>query len=329
MRRRQFLSHVVLGSVISVRIARGQTHGAVPRIGILFGLSEADTEGQVRLRIFLEGLHRLRGAHGDPPEIITRWSAGDNSRIEANADELVRLAPEVILATNTPSLKALHERTRAIPIVFVNVGDPIGIGVVKQLARPEGNATGFSLFQPEIGAKLVSFVRAIRPDIRAVTALFNPDTGIPRHYVNSIAQATRAMAVPLIEWPVRSRADIERTLEAYRDGPSTAVIVVPDPFAVVHRELIVTLLNKIRAVAIYPFKQFTRAGGLMSYGVDLNDQYRQAASYVDRILKGASAGNLPVQAPTKFELVINKRTADELGVKIPHFLLAGADEVLE
>lgn len=329
MQRRQFLSLALLGTVGPMGIAEGQVRRIVPRIGILFGLSESDTDGNVRLRIFLDTLNAIRGSNSVSPEIITRWSAGDHNRIKENAEELVRLSPEVILATNTPTLKALHERTRDIPIIFVNVGDPIAIGVVARLTRPEGNATGFSLFQPEMGAKLLSLVAALRPDVRKVIALFNPDTGVPRHYIESIAEAARVMSLPVIEWHVRSRADIVRMIEPYADGPSTAIIVMPDPFAVVHRELIVTLLKRTRAVAIYPFKQFARAGGLMSYGVDLNDQYRQAATYVDRILKGASPGSLPVQAPDKFELVINKKTADELGVKIPHFLLAGADEVLE
>ena len=272
-------------------------------------------------------MRQLGWEFGAKLEILAFYSGAEPDRIQANAKQAVALGPDVLLTTNTPSLVAAMNATRDIPIVFVNVSDPIASGAAVSLARPGGNATGFTLFETTMGGKWLSLLKEVRPGLRSVAALMNPGTTVPAQYLRSIESGAAAHGVELIVWEINDAAEIEARL--FQLPEHWGVIALPDSFLVTRRELIVRILNSRRLPAVYAFRQFATVGGLLSYGVDLSEQYRQAASYIDRILRGAAPGELPIQAPNKFELIINQKTAHDLRVSIPMHLLASADEVIE
>jgi putative ABC transport system substrate-binding protein len=327
MGRREFITLLGSAAIACPRAPRAQSR--MRKIGILFGLAEGDPEGDVRIGVFQHRLQELGWAEGKTVSITPRWSAGDADQIRANAADLVGLAPDTILVTNTPTLRAVREKTRIIPIVFVNVADPVAVGAVEHLARPGANATGFTLFETTIGSKWLELLKEVQPTTRQVAAIFNPETGVPLQYLRSLETAAPSFGVEVVPSPIRDKAEIERTIPGHADVPSLGLVVLPDPFAVVHRDLIARLINQVGKVSVYPFRQYAKSGGLMCYGVDLNDQYRQAASYIDRILRGADPRDLPVQAPNKFELIINLKTAAALRIAFPPILLVRADEVIE
>ena len=332
MKRREFIAGVGGVAAVSVSAApalRAQQTERARRIGVLAGLAEDDSEARLRRNALEGGLEQLGWATNRNVQITYRWAGGDTDRIRAYAAELAGLNPDVILVGNTPTLAALRRQTDTIPIVFVGVSDPVGDGFVASLARPAGNITGFSNYEPAMGGKWLELLKAIAPRTVRVALLFNPDTAPHSIFQGPIRAAAPSFATELISAPVRDSAELERTLGALAQEPNSGLVVMPDTFTYVRRNTITALASHHRLPAIYPFRVFVTGGGLMSYGVDLIAQYRQATTYVDHILKGIKPSDLPVQGPTKFELVINLTAAKVLGLETPPSLLARADEVIE
>jgi ABC-type uncharacterized transport system substrate-binding protein len=329
MRRREFV--IGLGGAMAWPLAaRAQQPTAIRHVGVLLNLSESDVEAQRLVKAFREGLARLGWVDGHNLRIDYRWAGGDVGRIRTFAKELVELSPDILLGYATPSVAALQQETRSIPIVFLSVTDPVGQGLVASLAHPGGNITGFAVFELSLGTKWMGALKQIAPNLKRVTTIFNSKTA-PYYslYLNAIEKAASSFAVELRVVEVHDDADIERTISALSHEPDSGLIVMPDSFNMVHRRTIITQVDRHRLPAVYYFPFFARDGGLISYGPDEADMFRQAASYVDRILKGTKAGDLPVQQPTKYELVINLKTAKALGFTIPEPFLQTADEVIE
>ncbi len=330
MRRRDF---ILAGAVTALLqpLAAAQAGDRVRLVAMLMPFDESDPEALIRVATFQQRLQELGWAVGRDLRIEARWAGTDRNLTRSYARELIGTTPDVILAAGTPALAALSEETRSVPVVFVAVPDPVGQGLVPGVARPGGNATGFANLDLPVGGKWLELLKTIAPGVTRVAMLFNPETsaGEGADLLKLLEEGARSLSVASTAGPVRERGEIERTVEAFARGPDGGLLVLPDNFINAHRALIVSLAEKYRLPAIYPFRFFVTAGGLLSYGVDVVDMYRGAASYVDRILKGAKPGDLPVQQPTKFELVINLKTAKALGLTVPPTLLARADEVIE
>ncbi len=329
MNRREFITGLCsIGAWPSV--ARAQPSERTRRIALLSGFAASDPEAQVRVAAFRQGLEELGWTEGRNVRIDFRWGTDSADRMRAFAKELVALKPDMIVGVTTPAVAALLQETRTIPIVFVQVVDPLGRGFISNLARPGGNITGFVNFEFSMGGKWLETLKQIAPRITRVALLFNPDTapfaGSFVHVVEAVAPSFSAAAVAA---PVRDDAELERTVAAFAAKPDGGLIIVPDLFIASHRQKVVALAARHRLPAVYPFRYFAASGGLISDGVDTVDLFRRSASYVDRILKGASPGELPVQTPSKFELVINLKTAKALGIEVSPMLLARADEVIE
>jgi putative ABC transport system substrate-binding protein len=274
-------------------------------------------------------LREIGWTDGKNVRIDYRWGGGDEARTAPLAKELVELKPDVLFAHNTSCAVALRRYTFAIPIVFVQVGNPVAAGLVTNLARPEGNITGFTSYEYGIGAKWIEVLKQAAPGLRRAAVLFDPASPSWPLSVRPVEAAARSLGVQLIPAPVQSDAEIERAFAAFAAEPDGAVIAVPTASVVLRREKIIALAARHHLPAIYPYRYFAAEGGLMSYGIDPADQYQQAASYVDRLLKGEKPADLPIQQPTKFEFVINLKTAKALGLTIPETLLATADEVIQ
>jgi putative tryptophan/tyrosine transport system substrate-binding protein len=300
-------------------------------IGMLMPFGESDPEALTRFTAFRQRLEDLGWTVDRNLRIDARWAGNNRKLVQTYAAELVRIAPDVILAAGTSALAALIKNTDRLPIVFVAVPDPVGQGLVADVARPGGNVTGFANLDFPVGGKWLELLKDVAPGVTRVALLFSPETsaGGGSDFVRVFNEGARALLVESTAAAVHEPDDIERTIEAFAGRPNGGLLVLPDNFLSAHRELIVALAEKYRLPAIYPFRFFVNAGGLLSYGVDVIDMYRGAASYVDRILNGAKPGDLPVQQPTKFELVINLKTARALGLTISPSLLGRADEVIE
>jgi putative ABC transport system substrate-binding protein len=262
-------------------------------------------------------------------KLDTRWAGGDSDRIRKYAAELVALAPDVVLASGGTVVGALQQASRTVPIVFVNVTDPIGRGYVASLAEPGGNATGFTSFEFGIGGKWLELLKQIAPGVARVAVLRDPVITAGMGYLAAIHALAPSFGVEVSPVDVRVKSDMERAIAAFARTPNGGLIVTPDPAAIAHREVIIALASQYRLPAIYPFRYFAAEGGLISYGPNAIEQFRRAASYTDRILKGEKPGNLPVQAPTKFELAISLKTAKALDVAVPQMLVSRADELIE
>jgi putative tryptophan/tyrosine transport system substrate-binding protein len=301
----------------------------LPRIAVLTPFNDRDTEGRSRVSAFREGLREAGWVEGRNIRIEYRWAAGDPDRIRAYAAEIVGLAPEAILANSTPVLAALRKETQTIPIVFSGVSDPVGVGFVASLARPGGNLTGFANFEPEMGGKWLQELKAVAPSVNRVAFILNRQNASWASLFREIEAVAPTLGVDATAVEGRDAAEIERAITAFGGQSKGGLIVQPDGITSAHRQLIIDLAAKHGLPAVYPFRFFAADGGLMAYGVNAVDQFRRAASYIDRILRGAKPADLPVQAPTKFELVINLKTAKALGLKIPEAVLARADEVIE
>ena len=327
--RRQFV--ILLGGLAAWPFAtRAQQPDRVRRIGVLMAMAATDADAQPRIRTIQRGLEDLGWTEGRNIRIDYRWATVDAESLRAHAAELVGLAPDVIIGVATPVLMALRQETRSIPIVFVQVIDPVSRGFVTSLARPGGNITGFTNFDFPMGGKWVETIREIAPPITRVAVIFNPETApYAEPFLRQIETAALSLNVKAFGAPVRDTAELERATSALATEPRGGMIILPDVFTTVHRDLIVELAARHRLPAIYPFRYFATSGGLISYGVDALDLFRRSASYVDRILKGTSPSELPVQGPIKFELVINLKAATALGITAPPTLLARADEVIE
>src|SRR5262249_29274894 len=258
-----------------------------------------------------------------------RWAEADADRYRTYAAELVSLGPDVILASSTPAVRALQQATRTIPIVFVSISDPVGDGFVTSLATPGGNMTGFSNYDPTMVGKWLELLKEIAPNTKRVAVVYNPDTAPHSIFLPPLKDAMHAFAMQMVPTLVRSVAEIESAIAALARHRAAGLLAIPDGYTYVHRALVTAQAAKHRVPTVYPFSVFAMSGGLVSYGVEIADQFSRASSYVDRILRGAKPSDLPVQAPTKFELVINLKTAKALDLTIPPTLLARADEVIE
>jgi putative tryptophan/tyrosine transport system substrate-binding protein len=308
--------------------AWAQQSGGIRRIGVLTTFSNSDDLAEGWLAAFRKGLDELDWRDGRNVQIDYRWAAGDADRLRLFARELVGLRPDVIFAVTTPTVAALLQETRTLPIVFAQVSDPVGSGFVASLARPGGNVTGFTNINIEssIGGKWLELVKQVAPAVRRVAMIYNPPTSpFAGYYLRPFEAAGPAYRVQASAAAVNSDVDIENALDALAREPGGGFVVLPDTFTGIHREQIVSLAARYRLPAVYPFRWFVEIGGLLSYGIDSDDMFRRAASYVDRILKGAKPGDLPVQAPTKYELLINLKTAKALGLTVPSTLLSTAD----
>jgi putative tryptophan/tyrosine transport system substrate-binding protein len=309
---------------------RAQQSARMRLIGVLMGYAENDRTAQSELAAFWAALAKLGWMEGKNLRIELRWSAGDADRIRALAKELVDLRADAILGQTTPVTGALARETRSIPIVFVAVSDPIASGFAASLAHPGGNVTGFAENESAMGGKWVELLKEIAPRTVRMALLFNPGTPPPlKVYMPSIQAAASSFAIQAIAAPVHASDEIEGIIATQARDPGGGLIVMPNAFNVVNRELIIALAARYGVPAIYFNRFFTDSGGLISYGADRPEQVRQAAGYIDRILKGAKPADLPIQQPTKFEFIINAKTAKELGLDVPLHLQRSADEVIE
>jgi ABC-type uncharacterized transport system substrate-binding protein len=327
MRRRQLLALVGAGFVLRSPIGRAQQPTA-RKIGMLMAIPDTDPEGQPRVAAFGQALQKLGWIEGHNIRMAYRWT-GDPNLMRRYAQELVRLSPDVIVAASNPALAALREATRTVPIVFVTVADPVAGGFVDSLARPRGNITGFTNFEPSIAGKWIELIKEIAPGLTRVAAILHPETDGNVALLRAAQAAAPLAGVTLTAIGVHDASDIERGLAAFTAEGNGGLIVVPHPITASHRGLILRLADRGRLATIAAWRYFAADGALISYGIDMLEQYRRAASYVDRILRGEKPGNLPVQAPTKFELVINLKTAKALGFEVPLHLQQLADEVIE
>jgi putative ABC transport system substrate-binding protein len=309
--------------------ARAQQRARVRHIGVLMNLAADDRESQARNAALLQGLQQLGWTDGRNVRIDYRWAAGDADRFRRYAAELVALAPDIILAATSPAVVALQPFSRTLPVVFVSVIDPVGAGFVASLARPGGNVTGFTLFEYGIAGKWLELLKEIAPRVTRVAVLRDPAIGAGIGQLGAIQAVAPSFGVELSPIDVRDPDEIERAVVAFARGPNGGMIVTGSPSQGVHRELIISLAARHQLPAVHPFRYMAAGGGLIAYGPDQVDQYRRATSYLDRILKGEKPADLPVQAPTKYELVLNLKAAKALGLEVPPALLARADEVIE
>jgi len=329
MHRRDFI--MLLGGTAAAHSlpARAEQSERMRQIGWLVGLREQDPEAQSRNTVFVRALSDLGWIVGRNLHIEYRYLVGNSQPFDLQAAELVALAPDVLIANSTPATRALQQASSTIPIVFVQVLDPVGSGVVTNLARPNGNATGFTNFEVSMGGKWLELLKEVSPRITRVALIFNPHTAAFAGIVRSMEATAASLAIEISTRGVNDPSELEPAVAAAAREPGAALVLFPDIFTAAYHVQIVALAKQYKLPAIYPFRFFTSSGGLMSYGIDTPDLFRRMAGYVDQILKGAKPGDLPVQAPNKFELVINLKTAKALGIEIPPKLLALADEVIE
>jgi putative tryptophan/tyrosine transport system substrate-binding protein len=329
MKRREFI-YVLSGALIATsRDALAQTTARLRRVGILLPYPKSDSEAQTRLVGFRQELRRLGWIEGQNLQIDLRWSTDNMDRVRADAAELVSLKPDVIFFTSQRVAPVMQQLTRAIPTVFVGVNEPVEQRLVISLARPGGNLTGFALNEPSTISKSLQILKEIAPNITRVALIFNPDNPSSAHFSRVFEDAAAKLGIQPTALPVHQSVEIERAIEDFSQKPNGGVLYPSDLTIVIHRDLIVSLAARHRLPACYPQSIIARSGGLVSYGADLRVQYRQAASYVDRILRGEKPGDMPVQQSTKYELVINLKTAKALGLTVPQTLQVAADEVIE
>jgi putative ABC transport system substrate-binding protein len=329
LKRREFIS--LLGSTVVTwpLAAQAQQTERMRSVGILNTLAADDANATARVAAFVKMLRELGWTDGHNLRIETRWAAGDADARRRFAAELLALAPDVIFAGGSGATGTLLQATRSVPIVFAAVADPVGAGFVESLARPGGNATGFLIFEYGMSAKWLELLKEVTPDIMQAAVLRDSAVTAGIGQFGAVQAVAPSLGIELRPIDVRNAGEIERGIAGFAQVPRGGLIVSGSALALLHRELIVVLAARYRLPAVYPSRDYVSGGGLISYGADLLDQYRRAAGYVDRILKGEKPADLPVQAPTKYELVINLKTAKALGLEVPPTLLARADEVIE
>jgi len=327
MRRREFIA-LLGGAAVWPRAAQGQQGERPRRVGVLMNTGADEPESQARLAAFLQGLQELGWATGHNLRIDYRWNPGDLAQLRKDATELVALRPEVVLAGVGPTTSVLQQVTRTIPVVMAQGIDPVGNGYVDSLARPGGNTTGFIQFEYSLAGKWMELLKEVAPGTMCVGVLREPGNAAIGQWtmIQAVAQSLGAELKPI---ELRDATEIERAVTAFARSPNAGLIVVVSAASLTHRDLIITLAARHRLPTVYAYRVFVTHGGLITYGPDIASQYRRAAAYVDRILKGENPADLPVQAPAKYELVINLKTARALGLEIPPTLLARADEVIE
>src|SRR2546429_6073123 len=330
LRRREFITLLGGAAAAWPLAARAQQPERVPRIGVLMASAADDSENQARMAAFVETLARLGWTDGRNIRIDTRWATTNPDDLRRHATELAALAPDVLVAASgTTTVAPLLQATRTVPLVFVVVIDPVGAGFVSSLARPGGNATGFLMFEYGQSGKWLEVLKQIAPGVKRVAVLRDPTIASGIGQLGAIQSEAPSLGMEAIPINVRDVGEIERNIAALAHSSNGGVVITASPEASRHRDLIATLAARHRLPAVYPYRSFVTNGGLISYGPDMVDQYRRAASYVDRILRGEKPADLPVQAPTKYETVINLKTAKTLGLEIPPTVLARADEVIE
>ena len=329
MHRRRFIGSVATGLLAVPLVTRAQQSDRVRRIGVLMGFAENDEVWQVYLAAFRKRLQLLGWTDGRNIRIDYRFTGESTERIRIAAKELIAVAPDVIFVATNPAVSALMQSTRTIPIVFTWVSDSVGSGFVASLARPGGNITGFHNFEPALGGKWLEVLKQIAPRVRRAAVVHVPEIAANVAFLHVAEAASTSFGMTVTGAGVRDAADIERVLTAFAREPNGGLIVTPSPLTATRRELIIALAARLGLPAVYPFRFYSTSGGLVSYGINQLEQVQEAASYVDSILRGANPGELPVQLPTKYELVINLKTAKALGLTIPPSLLVRADEVIE
>jgi putative ABC transport system substrate-binding protein len=329
VKRREFIT--LLGGAASgwPLVARAQQPRRMRRIGVLTPFPADDAEGHARLTAFTQALQQSGWTVGQNVRIDYRWGPGNPATMRKHATELVALEPDIILALTTAAVGPLLEASRTVPIVFVTVADPVGAGFVETLARPGGNATGFTPYEYSISGKWLELLKEIAPRVTRAAVLRDTSIAVGPAQFGAVQAVAPSLGVELRPVDVHDAGEIERALAAFAQGSNGGMVVIGSPSAAIHRGLITALAAKHRLPAVYNTRLFTDAGGLISYGPDFLEQHRRAAGYVDRILKGEKPADLPVQAPTKYELVINLKTAKALGLEIPSSVLARADEAIE
>jgi putative tryptophan/tyrosine transport system substrate-binding protein len=329
MRRREFIAG--LGSALAWPLAVwAQQPDRMRRIGVLMSFDENDREGKLRYSALTQALGGLGWPDGRNVRMDLRWGGSDTNRTRALAQELVGLQPDIIVTNGTPATVAVQQQTRTIPIVFANVGDPVASGIVARLDRPSGNVTGFGdLGEASLGGKWLELLSEVAPGLKRAAIMFNPDRPAASVYMPSLDMAARSLKVALITAPAHSDAEIETAITTLAREPGGGLVVMPDAFTTVHRAPIISVAARNNVPAVYSQSAFATEGGLLSYGPDRVDTFRRAASYVDRILRGEKPGDLPVQFPTEFEMVVNLKTAKALGLTVPQSILLRADEVIE
>jgi putative ABC transport system substrate-binding protein len=330
MKRREFIT-LLGGTAAWPLAAHAQQVERVRRLGVLMGYPENDLEAQAYIAAFRDGLRKLGWIEDRNIQIVTRWTTpGDAESIQRFAKELVALQPDLILSNTTPTTAALLQQTRTIPIIFAMVADPLGSGFVASFSKPGGNVTGFATLEGSLGGKWVELLREIAPRVARTALLFNPSTApFVEYYLKSFHAAAASFGVEAITAAVRDMSELESIVTKLAREPNGGLIVLNEDFTIAHRAEIISLAARYRLPAVYPYRFFAELGGLLSYGVDLSDNFRRAAPYVDRILKGDKPTDLPVQAPAKYVLTINLKTAKSLGLDVPWFLQQRADEVFE
>jgi putative ABC transport system substrate-binding protein len=329
MRRREFVTLVGAIATAWPLAARTQQAERMRRIGVLMLYAEGDPAGQGRAAAFRQTLEQRGWTVGRNLTIDYQWGVGDEEWIRSTVGQMMKLGPEVILANGGSAIRPLQQTTHTIPIVFIGSADPVADGFVQSFAHPGGNMTGFTVLETSVGAKLLELLKEVAPHVTHVAVMINPDSPSSRRLFDSAVAAAQQFAAKVTAIPVRDAAQIEAVITRHAGEPGAGLIVPPDPSINTHRKLIVELAASHRLPAVYALRVATAEGGLMSYGVDLPDLFRKAAVYTDRILRGEKPADLPVQQPTKFELVINLKTAKALGLNVPDKLLALADEVIE
>jgi putative tryptophan/tyrosine transport system substrate-binding protein len=329
MRRRDFIT-AIAGSAASWPLAAGaQQSSHVRRIGVLMTYAEADPDGQARLAAFETTLTETGWIDGRNCEIDVRWSAGDLERMRGVAKEVVALAPDIVVVMTTPGLLAIQRETKTVPVVFIQVSDPVGAGFVNSMSLPGGNMTGFANFEASMGSKWLELLKRIAPNVSQVAVLVHTGITSQLEFFRAAQEAAPTLGVQITAANVPNRNEVDRAIADLTSRGSDGLIVLPDPIFNTLRESIVDSNARHRLPAIYPFRFYAEVGGLVSYGIDQIEQWRGTGRYVDRILRGEKPAVLPVQAPTKFELVINLKTAKSLGLTIAPSLIASADEVIE
>ncbi len=328
--RRGFISALGGAAVTWPFAARAQQRDVMRHLGVLMSYLANDQEGQANVAALLQGLEALNWHEGGNLRIDWRWAGSDPALFAHYSTELVALSPDVLVGHASTAVEALRRQTRTIPIVFVRVVDPVGQGFVASLVHPGGNITGFTNYDPPMATKWLAMLTQITPPVVRAAVLYNPATApYAGLYLSAIEEAAPSFTVAVRAAPINDESEIDAMMAALAREERGGVMVLPHPFAIEHRSAIIARAARYRLPAVYPFRFFAKDGGLMSYGIDPDDPFRRAADYVDRILKGAKPGDLPVQRPTKFELVINLKTAKALGTTVAPSLLATADEVIE
>lgn len=326
MHRRRFLAGVGAASMWPLD---AKSQGRQRLLGVQLGTSAQDSEQSGLVSAFVHELGRLGWAEGPDLHIEVRWGGGEPGLVKQQAVELVKRAPDVIFAQGTPVTSTLSELTRDIPIVFVNVADPVGSGIIQSFARPGGNVTGFTNFEPSMGGKWLGILREFSPSLRRVLVISNPDNPANARLVQAVEAGAQETMVEATQAPVRTAEEIERLIDTFAPSLDSGLLTVPDVTTTANRASIIERAARYQCPSVFPFRLFATSGGLAAYAVDGIDMFRQGAAYVARILRGSPPGYLPVQAPTRFQFVINLKTANALGLTVPSSLLARADEVIE